>query len=502
MMKLSKLFYLFLFSVLLTSCSKDDGKISFTLLQVNDVYEIASIQGGQYGGMARVETVHQELLKEDKNTLLVMAGDFLNPSLLGTMKFEGDRVRGKQMIEVMNAMNFDVVAFGNHEFDLSKNDLQKRMDESDFSWISANVFHKIADSISSFNQELNGVNTPIKGSFIKEISDEDGTHIKIGFISVCIPSNPKNYVLYTDMFEAIQKEYESIKNEVDVVIGLTHVKIANDREIAKLLPNIPLIMGGHEHTAKNEILGNVQISKADANAKTAYIHTLDFDKRTKRTTVSSQLKSIDTTIVDNSTVKLIVNKWQQVMNNQISKVVENPYDIIFKTDIPLDGRDTPIRSVQTNLGIMIAESMAFSYNNTVDCSILNGGSIRIDDELVGEINSVDIFRVLPYGGQVLKVDLKGSLLTEILDFGEKAAGTGAYLQMAGVELDTGVWKIKNKKIVSTKKYTIAITDFLLKGLDIPFLTPKNKGIISIYQPKEDELAYDVRKGVISFMKTF
>tara|TARA_R110001632_G_scaffold29662_12_gene78617 strand:- start:4275 stop:5780 length:1506 start_codon:yes stop_codon:yes gene_type:complete len=501
-MKLSKLFYLFLFSVLLTSCSKDDGKISFTLLQVNDVYEIASIQGGQYGGMARVETVHQELLKEDKNTLLVMAGDFLNPSLLGTMKFEGDRVRGKQMIEVMNAMNFDVVAFGNHEFDLSKNDLQKRMDESDFSWISANVFHKIADSISSFNQELNGVNTPIKGSFIKEISDEDGTHIKIGFISVCIPSNPKNYVLYTDMFEAIQKEYESIKNEVDVVIGLTHVKIANDREIAKLLPNIPLIMGGHEHTAKNEILGNVQISKADANAKTAYIHTLDFDKRTKRTTVSSQLKSIDTTIVDNSTVKLIVNKWQQVMNNQISKVVENPYDIIFKTDIPLDGRDTPIRSVQTNLGIMIAESMAFSYNNTVDCSILNGGSIRIDDELVGEINSVDIFRVLPYGGQVLKVDLKGSLLTEILDFGEKAAGTGAYLQMAGVELDTGVWKIKNKKIVSTKKYTIAITDFLLKGLDIPFLTPKNKGIISIYQPKEDELAYDVRKGVISFMKTF
>ena len=501
-MKLSKLFYLFLFSILFTSCSKDDGKISFTLLQVNDVYEIASIQGGQFGGMARVESVHQELLQENKNTLLVMAGDFLNPSLLGTMKFEGDRVRGKQMIEVMNAMNFDVVAFGNHEFDLSKNDLQKRMDESDFPWISANVFHKIADSISSFNQELNGVNTPIKGSFIKEISDEDGTHIKIGFISVCIPSNPKNYVLYTDMFEAIQKEYESIKNEVDVVIGLTHVKIANDREIAKLLPNIPLIMGGHEHTAKNEILGNVQISKADANAKTAYIHTLDFDKRTKRTTVSSQLKSIDTKIEDNSIVKLIVDKWQQVMNNQISKVVENPYDIIYKTDIPLDGRDTPIRSVQTNLGIIIAESMAFSYNNTVDCSILNGGSIRIDDELVGEINSVDIFRVLPYGGQVLKVDLKGSLLTEILDFGEKAAGTGAYLQRAGIVLDTGVWKIKNKKIVSTKKYTIAITDFLLRGLDIPFLTPKNKGIISIYQPKEDELAYDVRKGVISFMKTF
>ena len=93
--------------------------------------------------------------------------------------------------------------------------------------------------------------------------------LKLVLSGVCIPSNPKEYVLYTDMFNSIQKEYESIKDKVDVVIGLTHVKIEHDREIARLLPNIPLIMGGHEHDHKNEMVGNVKITKADANAKTA-----------------------------------------------------------------------------------------------------------------------------------------------------------------------------------------------------------------------------------------
>ena len=500
-MKQYKLIILFLFTILFVSCSSDDGKISFTILQLNDVYEISSIQGGKYGGMARVETVHQELVAKNKNTLLVMAGDFLNPSLLGTMKHEGVRVRGKQMIEVMNAMSFDLVAFGNHEFDIPKKDLQKRMDESNFPWISSNVFNKTADSIKQFYQELSGVKRLIKGSFIKEIFDEDGTKIKVGFISVCIPSNPKDYVLYKDMFSAIVKEYESIKNKVDIVIGLTHVKIEHDREIAKLLPNIPLIMGGHEHTNKNEMIGNVRITKADANAKTAYIHSINYDKKNKNTIISSQLKSIDTSITDNLKVKLVVDKWSQVMEDQISKIVENPYEIIYTSKVPLDARDAPIRSKQTNLGNMIARSMAYSYDNKVDCSIVNGGSIRIDDQLIGDINSIDIFRVLPFGGPVLKVEMKGSLLKKVLQYGENATGSGAYLQRSNIQFINKTFTINNKKISSLTIYTVALSDYLMKGLDIPFLTKDHPDIISVFNPTPSEVPFDIRKAVITYFKT-
>ena len=500
-MKQYKLIILFLFTILFVSCSSDDGKISFTILQLNDVYEISSIQGGKYGGMARVETVHQELVAKNKNTLLVMAGDFLNPSLLGTMKHEGVRVRGKQMIEVMNAMSFDLVAFGNHEFDIPKKDLQKRMDESNFPWISSNVFNKTADSIKQFYQELSGVKRLIKGSFIKEIFDEDGTKIKVGFISVCIPSNPKDYVLYKDMFSSIVKEYESIKNKVDIVIGLTHVKIEHDREIAKLLPNIPLIMGGHEHTNKNEMIGNVRITKADANAKTAYIHSINYDRKNKNTIISSQLKSIDTSITDNLKVKLVVDKWSQVMEDQISKIVENPYEIIYTSKVPLDARDAPIRSKQTNLGNMIARSMAYSYDNKVDCSIVNGGSIRIDDQLIGDINSIDIFRVLPFGGPVLKVEMKGSLLKKVLQYGENATGSGAYLQRSNIQFINKTFTINNKNISSSTIYTVALSDYLMKGLDIPFLTKDHPDIISVFNPIPSEVPFDIRKAVITYFKT-
>ena len=500
-MKYFKSILFFLSTLVVLSCSSDDGKISFTLLQLNDVYEISSIQGGKFGGMARVKTIHKELLKENKNTLLVMAGDFLNPSLIGTMKYNGERIRGKQMVEVMNAMNFDLAAIGNHEFDLSKKDLQTRMDESIFPWISSNVFNRTKDSIKRFYQEINGLKTPIKGSFIKEISDNDGTKIKIGFISVCIPSNPKDYVLYKEMFSSIQKEYELIKEEVDVVIGLTHVKIEHDREIARLLPNIPLIMGGHEHDHKNEMIGNVKITKADANAKTAYIHSINFNKKTKETSISSLLKTIDTTIVDDKKVKLIVDKWLEVMNSQISKIVENPYEIIYHTNIPLDGRDIPIRSKQTNLGQLIAASMSYSYNNEIDCAIVNGGSIRIDDQLVGDINSVDAFRVLPFGGAVLKVKMKGSLLNKVLEYGNNAAGSGAYLQRSSIEMNDTLFTIDNSTINPSKIYTIAISDYLMKGFDIPFLTPNHPDVISVYTPNLTETSSDIRKGMILYLKS-
>ena len=73
-MKFSKSILIILSLILLSSCQKDDNKIDFTFLQLNDVYEIAPIQGGEFGGMARVETVHKDVLKENPNTMLFMAG--------------------------------------------------------------------------------------------------------------------------------------------------------------------------------------------------------------------------------------------------------------------------------------------------------------------------------------------------------------------------------------------------------------------------------------------
>jgi len=83
-LKTSLFFIIFL--MILNSCNRKDDEIKFTFLQLNDVYEIAALGGGEFGGMDRVETLHKELLKENPNTFMFMAGDFLNPSLLGNVK--------------------------------------------------------------------------------------------------------------------------------------------------------------------------------------------------------------------------------------------------------------------------------------------------------------------------------------------------------------------------------------------------------------------------------
>jgi len=499
--KLTNLLIFFLTITFLSSCTKDDSKIDFTFLQLNDVYEIAPIQGGQFGGLARVETVHQELLQENKNTMLFMAGDFLNPSLLGTLKVDGERIRGAQMVDVMNVMKFDLVAFGNHEFDISQKDLQKRLNESTFPWISANVKLKTENAVIPFYKEINGKKEDVSETFVKEFTDEDGTKIKVGFISVCIPSNPTEFVEYGNMFVKARASYAALKDSVDVVFGLTHVKIANDKRIAKLIPEIPLIMGGHEHTNMRIETKNGVITKADANAKTVYIHRISFDKKTKKATITSELKEINTSIKTDEKVGAVVNKWQNILNTQIKEVIQNPEEIIYSTKIPLDGRDFAVRGEQTNLGTTITKAMSFAYDDKIDGAIVNGGSIRIDDKLVGTITPVDIFRVLPFGGAIVKVKIKGRLLKRVLDYGVLAAGTGAYLQRHHIEKVGEKWLIKNKELNTNKIYTIAFSDYLLKGFDIPFLSEENKEVLEIYNPKENELAFDIRKAVVEYLKT-
>ncbi len=480
----------------------EQGNVTFKIIQLNDVYEIGPLSGGQYGGMARVAHVRDSVAKVNPNTYLVMAGDFLNPSLLGTLKVNGERLNGKHMIEVMNAMNFDLVTFGNHEFDVGEEALQKRLNESNFQWTSANVKHKTKNGSRPFAiQRSNGMET-VNNSHIITVDDGNGGQLKVGFFSVTIPSNPIDFVDYGDIFSEAEKAYYSLEKNVDIVIGLTHLEIEQDIALTKRLPKLQFIMGGHEHNAMLVPSDNAIIAKADANAKTVYIHTFEFNKENKNLKIDSHLFPIDEKIASEPKVTEIVDRWNAVLEKKINQVVSDPNEIIYKATTPLDGTDSANRGIQTNLGDIITAAMADSFNEPVDGALINGGAFRVDDMLTGNITSIDIFRVLPFGGNVVKVEMKGSLLVEVINFGKLNGGTGAYLQRHDIEeSDNAGWLIDGKPIDVNAVYAIAMSDFLLKGYDIPFLTRDNKGVISVYEPKPSEAASDIRKAVILYLKT-
>ena len=97
------------------------------------------MQGGKWGGLARVATLLERLKAEQPNTYSFLAGDFYSPSAIGTARVEGERLAGKQMVAVLNAMGLDYVTFGNHEFDVKREQFYQRLRESEFTYISSNV---------------------------------------------------------------------------------------------------------------------------------------------------------------------------------------------------------------------------------------------------------------------------------------------------------------------------------------------------------------------------
>lgn len=482
---------------------KDDGRITFKFVQLSDVCEIAPLRGGKYGGMARVAHVVDSIRNVEPNTFLFMAGDFLNPSMLGTIELDGERIRGKHMIEVMNAMDFELVTFGNHEFDLKEEDLQKRLNESNFYWTSANVFQNNDDGPRSFFFRRDNDTIYVPETYTISMMDNDGTQIEVGLFGVTLPSNPRDFVYYADIYLEANSAYTALQMQrVDMIIGLTHLDIVDDVKLANRFPEIKMIMGGHDHRNMLVPTDNGRVAKADANAKTMYIHTIIYDKKTKITKIDSHLMPIDDRIASKPEVKAIVDKWNRVLDNGLKEIVANPYEVIYAAETTLDGMDSSNRRKQTNLGEIVTHAMAVSFNTEIEAAIVNGGSFRLDDNLVGDVTSLDIFRVLPFGGNVVKVDMKGGLLKEVLDYGESKRGKGAYLQRYKITQNKkGEWLLNLMKIEDENVYTIAVSDFLLKGLDIPFLTPENEGVISIQEPTSDEAASDIRKAVILFLKS-
>ncbi len=483
----------------ITPVSTDDGIITFNFLQLNDVYEIAPLEGGKVGGMARVATLRKRLTNENPNTLTVLAGDFLSPSLIGTIKKDGKRIKGAQMIEVMNATGIDLVTFGNHEFDIKEQELQDRINESEFTWLGTSVrrINTKTGKVSKFYQETDSTVNYVPDTWTWEISDEDGTSIRVGFFGATLDMNQVKYVKYLDVTNTCLEAVQTLSMQTDVVIGLTHLNVAEDLELAAKLPQVPLLMGGHDHHHIRETVGPTLVTKADANAKTAYVHTLTYNKKTRETKVSSKLIDINDQLHSDEEVKTIVDKWKRIMDDNITKVVDQPYAEIYYSKVPLDARESVNRSEQTNVGRMINEAMMKVAKREVDLSFFNSGSIRIDDKLEGVITAVDVFKILPFGGQLVEIDIKGDLLIKVLNESKSRVGQGAYLQRKKVFYSDKKkdWMVNGEPIDPTKEYHAITTDFLLKGIDLKTLHINDPGITKIYRPDPDDRT-DLRNNVI------
>lgn len=376
---------------------------------------------------------------------------------MGTVKIDGTPLAGEQIVDLLNKINWDYFTFGNHEFDIKESEFRDRIEEAKFKIFSANVFE-------------NGCKNIFPNTTKDILFEIDG--LKVGLVGVMMSNINSKYACFKDPVEEAKKSIKELhKKGAEIIIAVTHQSIEDDAYFTSKVNGVDLVIGGHEH--ENMLLyrgaNMTPIAKADANAKSAYIHKFNWDTDTKILKLNSNLKLINEQIKEDPKILKLIEKWKDKTFKAFEKTGINPREVVCKTTTVLDGLEATVRNKSNELTNLIAKGMLNSYKD-VDLAFYNAGSIRIDDILpVGEITGYDILRILPFGGKILKINLSGATLIKTIDKSNNSRGTGGFLQFTKI----------NKKFIDPKKiYKAVVLDYLINRSNTYTFLHKEVKIVS------------------------
>lgn len=443
---------------------------SLTFLHVNDVYEIAPVKG--QGGFGPLMTLLKRERASAPDAFTTVGGDFLSPSLLsGT-------TQGEQMITLFNAIGVDAVTFGNHEFDFGIDALKRRMAESKFPWIGTNV--RSADGPAFATTVPNWTKTV------------DG--ITVGFIGLITPDSARLSSAGPSLgFQPVLETAAAAVTELRakgaaVVVALTHLTIAEDRQLAAKVKGIDLILGGHDHDPISFYEGSTLILKAGQDARylgvvKLAVETRDAGKGPATTTMPTEWRFVTTAgVAPDPEVEAVVEGYTKRLDNDLAAVIGT-------TATELDSRKDVVRSREASMGNLIADALRETLK--ADVAITNGGGIRADalHPAGTRLTRRDIFAELPFGNVGVLVEMSGLDLISTLEHGvgkveEKA---GRFPQVSGLTMIydpkapagrrvTSV-TVGGKPIDPQATYRVATNDYMLKGGDGYAAFPRSKVIV-------------------------
>ncbi|OFY41750.1 MAG: hypothetical protein A2X18_10525 [Bacteroidetes bacterium GWF2_40_14] len=232
-------------TLLLGSLSVAGYPQDLVILHTNDTHSnIETITSGRnagYGGFQRVANYFDKVRHENNNVLVLDAGDYNQGTPYFTL------FKGVTEVMLYNAMGYDAVCLGNHEFDNGQQQLADRLKKANYPTLCANF---------DFSK------SPLKDIVKPWIIINKGGR-KIGIIGVLL--DLKGYVSESGRADIIYKNPIKIANKIasqlkrvekcDLVIVLSHLgydggdrENPSDTELAKYSKNIDIIIGGHSHT--------------------------------------------------------------------------------------------------------------------------------------------------------------------------------------------------------------------------------------------------------------
>ena len=462
------------------------AEFRLTIMHTNDTHSHHEAQiGSGEGGAARQAAVVKDIRYEVEHTLLFDAGDRFTGTLFHQFHVGADNIK------VMNALGYDAMALGNHEFDNGIGVLERFIEGVNFPVLSANTDFGTLENLAS----------RVPGSAILDVGNE-----KVGVIGLVTADTPeitinfpgKEEITWSDDYvAAVSREVDKLKLDgVNKIILVTHVGLAIDIAVAKRVRDIDVIVGGHSHTVLSDVYkegGDSQyplvVNDVDgkpvyivqAGDRDRYLGRLDlrFDEQGVVTRARGDLILLSKHITPDPPVHALIERLAGPINELKNRPVTRPDGIVVTSAQAM--RSRTCRSAECLLGNLLSD--AIRYEAKTDIAITNGGGFRADiDE--GEITVGEVLSVLPFSNTVATLKLTGAQIVASLEHGVSRVsgnfGSGRFPQVSGLRyefdpaLEVGSRIInvevldKNNELVQIQKqklYSVATNNFMRTGGD-------------------------------------
>jgi len=467
-------------------------------VHLNDTYRVGAVEDGKAGGFSRVVTLVRELQSEGREVRILHGGDFLYPSL------ESQLWNGVQMVDAFNFMDAIAPMYavaGNHEFDRrGPEQLIAAVKASRFDWVGDNYVFKTGDA---------DVDGALQSAFTFQAGNKT-----IGVFSLTLNAkdggNKRDYLEnngdYMDVAETTIQTFEA--KGVDLIIGVTHLHMWQDVELAGLKrehPKLAFIVGGHEHEPEHSPGSDTSaiVMKGASNARVVWAIDVDFDSD-GRTTIRERQVKLDENVALDPEYEVLVGKWRGRLLDKYPFLEAR----IGTAAVPLDGREVTVRNEESSWANFIVDQMRLAFGEPkADLAFINGGTLRLDDFVEGDILFEDIGRTFGFTSFLRLTSMTGVEFREVLEAGYRGAGPskGYFPQVSGFRVCIDRSRPSRDRIVSLqvptedgwqeiaadKVYSVVVPNYLYGGGD-GYAIPKDRPA----SPPGSSLKYLVLDGVL------
>lgn len=447
------------------------------LLGINDFHgqlNVTRLVNGRPAGRADYLAAYlRKRAAENENTLLLHAGD-----MIGASPPVSALLRDEPTIEFLNRMGFDIGTIGNHEFDRGSDELLRLLtgsspsavkdySGSQFPWIAANV-----------------INQKSGKPFLPPYKIINISGIPIGFIGVIMRETPAitapdsvKDLIFTDEAEAINKYARELQKQgVRAIVVLAHVpgesrpngQQASGQliDLAHLVGDeVDVIFGGHSHTYLNSVVDGKLLVQAYSYGTAFSDVDIEIDPQTKN--IVRKHAEIVTVYQDRiepaSDITRIIDRYEKKVESAVNRYIGT-------AAIPITAEQNI--SGESALGNLIADSQRSAMNT--DFAFTNPEGIRADID-AGRVTWGNLFGVLPFSNLLVKMDLTGSQIREVLNQ-QWQPNITRILQISGITYTWDDSRPKGEKVIDiylpdgaklepAKIYSVTVNTYLANGGD-------------------------------------